>query len=585
MPNITQSELQARKEQLCRAGEPIGRAISTEREPNTTSHFFFWCSGDERRLQLGNIVAAVGPDDLTFGVITEMRSITDVQSFLADYLSHDYGRPDAAPPSELTEITVVKCAFLSNISEQARPVGRATMHFPTEEGLRRAMALDPHGVPVGVFENGDGTNLPIALNQNYIIGPEGAHLNIAGISGLASKTSFALFTIKSVLHTNAQALEAQDQGEDGMEPRRVAVVLFNVKSRDLLYVDQPNPQLSDGSELAARSREIYEQCGISPEPFSDVVYFAPSDPNDPGQPQTRRRNRPGDSDWLPVHSICWEYRDIRRYIPSFFDKDTWNDQAVSFWENFTEHLDRQDIHSFQGFYAELGNIAQQVQRGGQNLQMWQGVAGVTVLRWRRNLGRLRTQYRGLLAASPEEHRPIPMRATADRESIIRAGRVIVVDIQRLPDNGQRLVFNKIVSDIQWIMEDAEQRRSLGVDGVVIFVDELNKFAPSSIGSPLKTQLIDITARGRSSNVALIGAEQFASEVDKQVFDNCATRVFGRTGSSEISGQVYRRLSNEMRVKLISLPQGVMLVDNNRFAEPLLARFPLPPCVPGDRFED
>jgi DNA helicase HerA-like ATPase len=120
---------------------------------------------------------------------------------------------------------------------------------------------------------------------------------------------------------------------------------------------------------------------------------------------------------------------------------------------------------------------------------------------------------------------------------------------------------------------------------VIFVDELNKFAPSSLSSPLKSQLINITARGRSSNVALIGAEQFASEVDKQIFDNCATRVFGRTGSSEISGQVYRRLSDEMRVKLTSLPQGVMLVDNNRFAEPLLARFPLPPCIPGDRYLD
>jgi len=121
--------------------------------------------------------------------------------------------------------------------------------------------------------------------------------------------------------------------------------------------------------------------------------------------------------------------------------------------------------------------------------------------------------------------------------------------------------------------------------VVIFVDELNKFAPSGPGSPLKPQLIDITARGRSSNVALIGAEQFASEVDKQIFDNSATRVFGRTGSSEISGQVYRRLSNEMRVKLTTLSQGIMLIGNNRFAEPLLARFPLPPCTPGDRYDE
>jgi hypothetical protein len=202
-------------------------------------------------------------------------------------------------------------------------------------------------------------------------------------------------------------------------------------------------------------------------------------------------------------------------------------------------------------FAELDRISQMVQTGGSSGQLgnWQGSAGVTVLRWRRNFGRLRTQYRGLLAANPGAHRPLPIRPEVGQPSVLARGRVVVIDIQRLPENGQRLVFAKVVRDIQNCMEDVQQRQALGLDGVIIFVDELNKFAPSGPGSPLKSQLIDITARGRSSNVALIGAEQFASEVDKQIFDNSATRVFGRTGSSEIAGQVYRRLSSEMRVKL------------------------------------
>jgi hypothetical protein len=570
-------QLQQLRERFCQPGSPIGKAISTEREPNTTSHFFFWCSGEERRLQLGNIIAAVGPDDITFGVIIEMRSITDAQSFLADYLSHDFGRPETNPPSELTELTVVKCAVLANVSEQARPVGRAAVHFPTASGLQRAMALEDHGIPVGIFENGDGTTQPIQLNQSYIVGPEGAHLNISGISGLASKTSFALFVIKSLLSTN--------QNEQFADRKNICAVLFNVKSRDLLYVDQPNPALNENSELAALSRRIYEQCEIPPEPFANVRIFAPSDPDDPAQPQTRRQNRQDQADWTNVEPICWEYRDLKSYIPTFYDKETFNDQAVSFWESFREDVDQQGIEDWQGFFARLEAVAQIVRprnQGGQ-LGSWQGSAGSTVLRWRRNFGRLRTQYRGLLAQIPAAHRPLPIRPSQHTPSILRPGAVVVIDIQRLADNGQRLVFAKVVRDIQNCMEDAEYRRALGLDGVVIFVDELNKFAPSGPGSPLKPQLIDITARGRSSNVALIGAEQFASEVDKQIFDNCATRVFGRTGSSEITGQVYRRLSNEMRSKLMTLPQGTLLIDNNRFAEPLLSRFPLPPCIPGDRY--
>jgi hypothetical protein len=328
---VDTAELSRLKEHYCQPGDPIGRAISTEREPNTTSHFFFWCSGSERRLQLGNIISAVGPDDITFGVITEMRSITDVQSFLADYLSHDYGRPNSVPPSDLTELTVVKCAFLSNISGQSRPVGRAAVHFPKEAGLEHAMSLDEYGVPLGIFENGDGTTLPITINQDYIVGPEGAHINVSGISGLASKTSFALFGIRSMISSNKRARLALKEGRQDMRPRELAFILFNVKSRDLLYVDQPNPALSDGSALAATSKRIYDQCQVESTPFEDVRYFAPADPSSPKQPQSRRKNREDESDWVPVEPVCWEFHEIARFIPSLYDRDTWNDQAISFW--------------------------------------------------------------------------------------------------------------------------------------------------------------------------------------------------------------------------------------------------------------
>ncbi len=203
MPPLDPTHLHRLVPQYCQQpNTPIGRAVSTERAPNTTSHFHFWSSSTERRLQLGNIVAAVGPDDISFGVIVEMSSVTDAQSFLADYFSHDFGRAEVEPPSEITEILIIKCAFLTNVSTDARPVGRARIYFPTIDGLRRALSLEDEGVPVGVFRNGDGTALPVLLNQNYIIGPEGAHVNISGISGLASKTSFALFLIKSIMESN-----------------------------------------------------------------------------------------------------------------------------------------------------------------------------------------------------------------------------------------------------------------------------------------------------------------------------------------------------------------------------------------------
>ena len=44
------------------------------------------------------------------------------------------------------------------------------------------------GIPIGVYRAG-GTDAPIYLDADFLIGPEAAHLNITGVSGLATKTS------------------------------------------------------------------------------------------------------------------------------------------------------------------------------------------------------------------------------------------------------------------------------------------------------------------------------------------------------------------------------------------------------------
>ena len=83
-------------------------------------------------------------------------------------------------------------------------------------------------IPIGIFSNGDGTISNISVDEDFLIGPEGAHLNVSGISGLASKTSAILFVLKSLLTHTA---------------KNIAVVMFNVKSKDLLYVDCQAPIL------------------------------------------------------------------------------------------------------------------------------------------------------------------------------------------------------------------------------------------------------------------------------------------------------------------------------------------------------
>src|SRR5204862_6530208 len=87
--------------------------------------------------------------------------------------------------------------------------------------------------------------------------------------------------------------------------------------------------------------------------------------------------------------------------------------------------------------------------------------------------------------------------------------VYVVDVANVDPLGQDLVFARVVSKLRGHLE----RRDLGVDAVVVFVDELNKYAPGDGPETyVKKMLLDISERGRYLGLVLFGAEQFRSQV-------------------------------------------------------------------------
>ena len=54
----------------------------------------------------------------------------------------------------------------------------------------------PTAIPVGVYAAG-GHEAPVYLDADFLLGPEAAHLNITGVSGLATKTSAVEFLLSS----------------------------------------------------------------------------------------------------------------------------------------------------------------------------------------------------------------------------------------------------------------------------------------------------------------------------------------------------------------------------------------------------
>lgn len=77
-------------------------------------------------------------------------------------------------------------------------------------------------VAIGLARTGD----PIYANLEFLDGTRGAHASISGVSGVATKTSYATFLLYSLFHS-------ESLGSDAINSK---ALIFNVKGEDLLFM-------------------------------------------------------------------------------------------------------------------------------------------------------------------------------------------------------------------------------------------------------------------------------------------------------------------------------------------------------------
>lgn len=542
----------------------IGKAASTRDYPNTAQYFNFWISSGVDTVELGNIVAAVTEDGhVTFGTVVELRSIMDIDNFLSDFISHDFGDPNVHPPSDLAEIMIAKINVIRSTHERIRPIGRAVVYFATPTGVGWSLGMGDYvaegrGVPIGVMENGDGSLVPIFLDDEFLTGPEGSHMNMSGISGLATKTSLVEFLLKSILEKMIKT-----------EKRKIAAVFFNVKGKDLLYLDKPNPQYEKDDPYTNKCRRMYDVLNIEMTPFENVRVFAPYDRKFEGHTKSFRRDG-------KVEHFIWELTEIVEDIPTLFDEETWDESVDAVYVDVRDQIERQPITSYDQLIDWLNEERRVVSQA--HITHWRGHEKEDFYKAAKNLDALAGLYDGLICTGGVDPVDIPL-------GDLYNGSIFVIDIQSLNDRGQAMVFNKILTRVYEMLLDKNVTRDF--DSVVFFIDELNKFAPSdrTVRAPIKQSLIEICARGRSIGVSLFGVEQFMSQIDRQVVDNSSTIIYGRTGPAELMTENYSWLDPDMRDRLTTVPRGTFLLKHAKFVQPVWCKFPFPTCVPGDQYEE
>ena len=549
---------------------PLGRVVATERRPNTPHEFHFW-TGLDSPVGVGTIVRVEGKYTINgqitrvYGVVVEGFSYSDLQSPLHDVLGHD-GSP-AAPSlasTERAEIRLYTAAVLRQLpDEPLQPVPLGDVFLADDADVAVALRMDGYlapgsrtGIPIGVYHAG-GTDAPIYLDADFLIGPEAAHLNITGVSGLATKTS-AIEWILSSIFTHFP----EQKGS-------IAALCFNVKGPDLCFLDQEG-------QIDERDQALYEKCGVPAAPFENVQYFAPYK-SDGISLNTLRSNEALLDNVTP---LTWGLREVLQYAEVLLNKDDVDAKADALIDFIRERVVDRDFHdeALLGTrryrvrsFADLEQWFRDVlvameQRGNES---WRTHHIATIRKVRNRLSNISTRCAGLVTDDGNVG-DLPFGSFQDRT-------VYVIDVASLEEDAQDLVFARVVTKLREHLE----KRDLGVKHVIVFVDELNKYAPSDgQDTYVRKMLLDLAERGRYLGLVLFSAQQFRSQVHRRVVGNSGTALYGRMDADELATPGYSVLSPAVKTKLATLEKGQLMVRHPHFTQPIFVRFPRPAIMRG-----
>lgn len=145
--------------------------------------------------------------------------------------------------------------------------------------------------------------------------------------------------------------------------------------------------------------------------------------------------------------------------------------------------------------------------------------------------------------------------------------IYVYDINGLNEHEQNFIVGYIIRRLFKKNESGKDKNTY-----IIFMDELNKFAPAGHSTPIIDHLEDISERGRQLGLILFGAEQFRSKINERILGNCAANVYGRTNSSELVSKEYGHLSNDDKNALTTLNKGNLLFTHAFLRCPVKIKF-------------
>ena len=526
--------------------EPVGLVLGAV----DATPLEFWVGVlDGQRVQLDDLltVETVAPDGQAvrfYGIVDIVRKRYEGATFDSDA----FRAREGTLPVEVSYAAHVQVTRIDpEIFIPPHPGDAA--HIVVGAAFEKALYFDTmeRRIPVGLTR----TEQPIYANLEFLDGTRGAHISISGVSGVATKTSYATFLLYSLFHSGAL-------GADEINSR---AIVFNVKGEDLLWLDRPNIRLDQ------RAREGYARLGLPVGPFQSVALYAPAKRAATPVADTGGRLE-------GVKPYMWTLREFaaERLLRFAFAEGDDPRAQLSFVIDRVEAALARAVRDTPADSAGLVVAGTSLRSFDELADLLDGDALDDMAPSATASGTLDAFRRRLHAAAGRMGHLVRGDDVARGHTIDwERQQVTVVDIHKLHSAAQMFVVGVLLKRMM------DQKEAQGTSRPLVFIvlDELNKYAPREGWSPIHGVLLDIAERGRSLGVSLFGAQQTASEVERRVLANAALKVVGRLDTAESERSEYGFLTQVARLRSTLLQPGTMIVSQPEIPTPVLLTFPFP----------
>jgi hypothetical protein len=540
----------------------LGKVAAPPDKESTSDHFYCWVQRDRlvERTQIVHTECRHGgrTDPVAYvGLVEEVYRQSRQRDMGEEVDRFDGSLAGREPPFRSEGFSYAKVVILrTDPVTHAPPTEECTVRLGGPREAANGYGIDrmreENRLPVGRLRNG-GTEFagPAVIDLAYLLGENGGHLNVNGIAGMGAKSSF-------LLHVNYLLMRwARQSGRPGDTVRtQVVPIIFNVKNFDLFFIDRRNRNWKD------EYRDDWADLGITdPRPFEHVSFYAPQEARTENPIRTGR-------DGVTLYS--WGLANVIeqglfRFL--FADDDIGNPNfsalvgAVEVW--LTD--DRRNPPTLRADAPQtFDDLLQRLKTvDGHDIGEPHSATRASLIR---RLQGLLLDSDGVLRRAQTRGRPLEVPDSAP------AGPLVIDLFGVKDDKVKRFVVAAVFHQL------VEKRSGNAVEGLryLVTLDELNRFAPKGGSDPITDMIERVAAEMRSQGIILLGAQQEASRVSPRVIENAGVRAVGRSGTLELTADVWRFLGSAARAQAAQILENEKLLVLPSFRAPMLAKIPFPP---------